>query len=1162
MSFPAKGFRRLGLQGKFSLTFFAIALLVAAVISAAVYRVESDYALSVLRLRLANIVGVGAANLDGDLHRSLSFAAGTTSEPYRRLQATFQSMLASVPDLDDVYSMRADASGGIRFAVDAEDDPERAVPLGGLYTNASDLLRANFATLDAPLVETEFYTDPWGTWLSAYAPIRASDGTRVGVFGADISAEVVRSYGRSLIWLTMGVFLSTLPLILLSGWWMGRVLTRPIATLTDGAERIAGGDLSVRLNSARNDEIGTLARAFDRMAERLMESRIRIEESAARYRGIFEYAAEGIFQTTLDGKVVTVNPALRRMLGDQTLSLDLTEVGGLGERFYARSEDRERLLAEVRERGSVTGFEVELRRIDGSSFWAGISLRLVERADGPPMLEGMVSDHTDRRQRQQAETEREAARLASEAKSGFLANMSHEIRTPLNAVMGLTDLVLRTELDQRQRDYLSKARIAAKSLLSVINDILDFSKIEAGRLELESAPFSLDEVLANLTEMFAYGAHEKEIELIVSADAQVPRALIGDSTRIGQILINLTSNAIKFTDRGEVMVSVDLVDPPPPDLVPEQTMLRIQVRDTGAGIPEDRLSAIFESFSQADQTITRRHGGTGLGLAIARDLSRLMGGDLSVASRLDEGSTFTATLVLGRQPERQQHMPTTPLDLRGLKVLVVDDNATSREILVGQLESFQMSAQAAASGEEALALMSDPAHAFDLVLMDWKMPGMNGLETTRRLRADLKLDKTPVVCMVSAYAREDLMQPAERSILDAFLNKPVNQSFLFDTIMGLFGHQDAAVTGAPLQRGVQTDTGLPDFTGRRVLLVEDIEMNRLVAIEWLTSAGFEVKSVENGLQAVSEADPARYDVILMDLQMPVMDGLEATRRIRANPEKAGIPIIAMTAHALKGDLERCLNAGMNDYVAKPIDPDRLFAALARWVNPSGRVTPGVPDKTPDVEVSPDEGLSRLHFSGIDVAMGLARANQNSALYLKLLRGFVSAWGETLVQTREDLSAGRLEEARRRIHSVKGVAGNIGAVALYEAAQIVEQRIASGGGCDADSDDWRNLAVALNEVLDGLSALPGETVREPVASGAEAEMSGDALKEAIVELSRLLDEDLAQARDRLDRLHAPLERRFGSERLQSILDQIEDFDIDAAIETLHTLAEELDLDRTG
>ncbi|EXJ16336.1 sensor histidine kinase [Imhoffiella purpurea] len=1145
--------RRLGLQGKFSLAFFAIAVAVAAVISTAVYRVESDYAMSSLRQRLSDIVAVAAANLDGDLHLSIPFDTRYDGDAYRRMQAVFQSLLSKVPDLDDFYSMRADSQGGIRFLVDAEDDPQRRVPAGGLYRGASELLTRRFATLDSALVETDLYTDRWGTWLSGYAPILASDGTRAGVLGADISAETVRAYERRVIWLALGAFAFTLPLIVLSGWWMGRALARPIASLTDGATRIADGDMSVRLKSTRGDEIGVLARAFDRMAERLMASRVRIEEIAQRYRGIFEHAAEGIFQTTPSGDFITANPALRRMLGDSDLARDLSEMRDLGNLVYVDPAERSRLLSLVRERGALSGFEAELRRLDGSTFWAGISMRLVEQADGSSLLEGMVSDLTDRRARQQAELEREAARLSSEAKSGFLANMSHEIRTPLNAVMGLTDLVLRSELDPRQRDYLSKARIAAKSLLALINDILDFSKIEAGRLELERTPFSLDEVLANLSEMFAYGAHEKEIELIVSADAGVPRALIGDPTRLGQILINLTSNAIKFTEKGEVMVSVERLDPPPDAPDPDSVMLRFQVRDTGAGIPEDRLQTVFESFAQADQSITRRHGGTGLGLAIARDLARLMGGDLVAESQLGRGSTFIATLAFERQPEREERLPSTPVDLRGLQVLVVDDNATSREILVRQIESFQMSAVPAASGREALELMSEPGRAFDLVLMDWKMPGMNGLETARHIRGDLRLEKTPVVCMVSAYAREDLMQPGERSILDAFLNKPVNQSFLFDTIMALFGHPDAAIAGGLMRQVEPSDGSTPDFSGRRVLLVEDIEMNRLVAIEWLSSVGFEVETAENGVQAVSQADPGRHDAVLMDLQMPLMDGLEATRRIRSDPDKADLPIIAMTAHALKGDLERCLQAGMNDYVSKPIDPERLFAALARWVEPGDRPHQDGPARIGQAEQgdSSEAMLAGFRPSGIDLEEGLMHANRNPTLYLKLLRGFRPAWGDALILTRQDLSVGRIEEARRRVHSLKGVAGNIGAGVLYEAARVVEQGIAEGGR-DTDSDAWRSLDLAMAEVLDGLADLPAEQARAVPEEDAAIGLSEEALKELIV----LLDEDLARARERLDGLRPALEHRFGSEPIASVADRIEDFDMDAAIEILTTLAEEM------
>jgi PAS domain S-box-containing protein len=1140
-----RGARFFGLQQKLTLAFLTVAVIVSAVTSSAFYQIAREQVRTDLRQRLGDIVGVAAEGLDAELLATITPALGMTAEPFLRMRSHLQAVRDGASDLKYVYTLRRGPDGDIRFIVDAEDDPADIAALDEIYDDASPLLRAHFDTLTGTVVEEDFYTDEWGTFLSGYAAIRLPDGTRVGILGADISAATVRAYERRVLWLAVGVFAGTLPLILLIGWGMGRTIASPIIRLDRGAQRIAEGDLDVRLRIERSDEIGTLANSFDHMARELAAGRRRIEEVAAKYRAIFDNAAEGIFQSTPDGELVTANRACLAMLGYGDLDQTRRQMHDLGTQVYADPQDRARLLAELRRQGSVDGFEARLRRADGSTFWAEISLHRVTHGDAPELLEGMLVDVTDRRQRQAAEREREAAKAASEAKSGFLANMSHEIRTPLNAVMGLTDLAMRTDLDERQRDYLIKIKAAGRSLLALINDILDFSKIEAGRLDLEQTAFSLDEVLASLTELFAYRAHEQGLELIVSAEPNVPRALVGDPVRLGQILMNLTGNAVKFTERGEVAVLVSLCATAPRPLADDEVALEIQVRDTGPGIPEDRLEAIFQSFGQADDSITRRHGGTGLGLAITRELVGLMGGEVRVDSRLGEGSRFTATLILRRQSTRTEPRPMTPVDLRGLRVLIVDDNATSREILVSQIESFQMIAVAAPSGEAALEILADPTRSFDLVLMDWRMPGLDGLETTRRIRTQLKLAKTPVVCMISAYAREDLMPPAERSVLDAFLHKPVNQSFLFDTIMGLFGHEEAVIADG-LPRVAETSAVMPDFSGRRVLLAEDVELNREVAVEWLTSVGLEVDTVENGQQAVERADPERHAAVLMDLQMPVMDGLEATRLIRARTDRDRLPIIAMTAHALKGDMERCLDAGMNDYVTKPIDAERLFAVLQRWIPGAAGAANAAPASSPlaGVDRAWPDGLD---LPGIDVAEGLARANQNVRLYVKLLHRFRRDWANAAEQIEEALSRSDIEEAMRLAHSLKGVAGNLGAQRLFDRAADIEARIRDRQ-LPLPTVRWGEFVRVLGEVSDGLANLP-EQADPKWPSETAGEIDEATLVTNIKDLIRSLDDDLDDARTRLARLRPRLIEHVGPARIAELEAQIDDFDIDAAIATL-------------
>ena len=1148
--------RILGLQGKLTVMFVVVTLIVAGLSSAALYRVARNQIVHDLSQRLGDIVAVSATMLDGDQHDRITTDTGMGSAAYRTMKASLKDIRDSASDLYFVYSMRRDADGTIRFVVDAEENPEDMAALGDAYDDASKTLRENFASMDGPVVEPVVYTDQWGTWLSGYAPIRRADGTRAGVLGIDISASTIRAYENHFLKIAGGILAASIPFILIIGVLFGRAIARPIIAMERGAVRIGEGDLSVRLKIARHDEIGTLANTLDHMAEALDASRTELKRTAAKYRNIFDNASEGIFQTTMDGRLVAANRAMLDILGFESLEDLQHRVTDIGDQVYVSADDRRALLDRLGAAGRVDGFEVELRRRNGSTFWAELSIRRTGDAEGNTILEGILRDQTEQRQRQLAEREREAAKAANEAKSNFLANMSHEIRTPLNAVMGLTDLVLRTELDARQRDFLHKAKISSQSLLAVINDILDFSKIEAGQFELENTAFSLHEVVANLNEMFAFQAHEKDIELITAIAPDVPTDLIGDPTRLGQVLINLTSNAVKFTAKGEVVVTVDRAAPPTDEPLADGDSVRlaIRVRDTGPGIPPDRLDAIFESFSQADGSITRRYGGTGLGLAICRQLAELMDGDVTVESTVGEGTTFIFTPLFRRQAESMSARPKTPVDLCGLKVLVVDDNAALRTVLVDQIESFAMQATTAGSGEEALTLLADPTRDFDLVLMDWKMPGINGVEAARRIRYELDLKKTPVVCMISAYAREDLMHQSDRTVLDAFLHKPVNQSFLFDTIMSLFGHDEAALTG-PLTAAVpQSDT--PDFTGRRVLLVEDMEVNRMVAIEWLTSVGLTIDTARDGLEAVTMAGEGSYDAILMDVQMPRMDGLEATRRIRTldAPERAAVPIIAMTAHALKGNLETCLEAGMNDYVAKPIDPERLFGALRRWIAPAHpeampQEASPAPEKMPKSEAAILDGLS---LPGINIEEGLSRANGNPTLYLKMLRSFRDGQTDAAQRAETELADGRNEDGRRTVHSVKGIAGNVGARALFERAEAAERMIAEGR-FDAASPIWTDFVSTLGTVVAGLESLPAEELAAPPPSPGN-DMDDATVRGLLDDLTTQLEDDLGQAETTMKRLRSSLVERAGSDWYNALADMISAFDVDGAVAQIATFRE--------
>ncbi len=686
-------------------------------------------------------------------------------------------------------------------------------------------------------------------------------------------------------------------------------------------------------------------------------------------------------------------------------------------------------------------------------------------------LEELVAERT-----LELATAKDQAEAANQAKTEFLARMSHEIRTPLNAVTGLTHIILKSQLTAQQRNYLDKVKIASNKLLEVINDILDFSKVEAGRLVLSHTPFDLGQVLEELADLFSNRMAQKDMELIFPMALQVPQQLAGDPGRLTQVLTNLVENAVKFTEQGEIVVGVELDDQA--DQRTGKTALKFRVSDTGIGIDPEVLPTLFEPFTQAEGYLSRKHEGTGLGLAICRRLVELMGGRIWAESTPGRGSTFSFTAWFDVHKKEKTRFRIPP-DLRGLRTLVVDDSASARQVLGDLLESFTFNVSAVDSGEKALAEVRRAAagEPCQLVLLDWKMPGMDGIETARRIRsmafnvqdsrfriqdepsglsdqatshkpgARNQVPKTPIIIMVSAYGQEIVQERVDTAAVDALLLKPLKPSQLFNTIMALFSRGEAMVP----RIGAEKTARIGRLSGRRVLLVEDSELNRDVAVALLEEAGLTAEVAEDGRVAVGKVTNSPrgfYDAVLMDIQMPTMDGYQATRKIRAfetqqatisqkpgtrnqKPETK-IPIIALTAHALKGEKEKCLAVGMDDYIAKPIDEQDLHRALLKWILPRQETVAAAnppPQETPGARTA------------LDVENAVKRIGDRRAVYVRALNSFEPEFGQTAEMIRRHLDAGDLQTAERAAHSVKSVAATIGAAALSEVAADLEKAIA-------------------------------------------------------------------------------------------------------------------------
>ncbi len=935
-------------------------------------------------------------------------------------------------------------------------------------------------------------------------------------------------------------------------------------------------------------ELWTTLNALDAMVAGLRKAEYE-------YRSLFENALEGIYRFSQDGEILRLNTAMCRILGFKDSSELLNHSSNAWD-YLVFDEQIQWSIKTLQEKGEVIDKEIAFYHKDGHIVWFLVNARLVTSEGDKAIVEGLATDITERKNAQEelarlnknleeriqertADLEQanhelqkamDRADLANKAKSEFLARMSHEIRTPMNAVIGLTNLALKTQLNDTQRNYLFKVRDSANHLLDIINDILDFSKIEAGKFTLAPAGFMLNQLFDELGDMFEARAAEKQIEFSLMIPNTVPLALVGDAMRLRQVLINLIGNAVKFTEQGSVSLKVSLdFEGNSPDS--DGVKLRFSVKDTGIGISEEQQQQLFSPFTQVEGAMTRRFGGTGLGLSISKRLVSLMGGEVRVESVPGKGSTFSFTVLLGLQQEHEQRTLTPPVSLQNKRALIVDDNEAARLIYAEMVESFLLRQAVAESGSaaiETLLTAQEQGDPFDLVLLDWRMEGMNGIETAQKIRGMTdRLGKQPIILLTTMYGRDAFFQrmAKEEKSIDGLLHKPLNSSELFNAIMEKFGSWEAVVPRRKHTMDQNLSSEIVALSGARILLVEDNLINQEVATIILKGVGLEVDIASNGkvaverLMALNPTDREWYDAVLMDVQMPEMDGYEATGTLRKDQRFSDLPIIAMTAHALKGDREACLDAGMNDFVSKPIEEEVLFQVLLRWIKPQARRTDLPPDPpAPDLAETPQARMAR--DKGLDITAGLERFKGNMQVYFNMLNHFLESNREAAREIQELIDAGEHTEAEKRVHSLKGISGNLGLGELYDASVSLDNTLKTGAS-EKLGELLDTFAQAMEKVLQAIASLePQEPRKEmPPAMAIEPE----ALLTLMTRLEQELKKSSSKARHSSNELRRLLQGHLDyAQEVQQLEESIFRLDTDKALEALYALARKLNLSLPG
>ena len=799
--------------------------------------------------------------------------------------------------------------------------------------------------------------------------------------------------------------------------------------------------------------------------------------------------------------------------------------------------------------GKVWHDEVCNRRKDGSLYW--VSATVVPMCDVHNRLESIISVRTDITAIKQAERaltlEKERAEVANKAKSDFLANMSHEIRTPMNAVIGMSHLARQVSTDQQVSGYIDKIQHSAQNLLAIINDILDFSKIEAGRLEVEQIPFRLDNVISHLNDLARLRADEKHLPLSFDVDPEAPNYLLGDPLRLGQVLLNLVNNAIKFTAEGSVSVNVRLLAHSD-----EGVELRFSVTDTGIGLSKEQMGRLFQSFSQADSSTTRNYGGTGLGLAISKQLVELMHGEIGVHSTPGAGSEFFFTLTF------EEHTPEDSrkqVDIRSIRVLAIDDDDSSLESVHSQLTALGIAVETENSAPGGLnrlvnASVMDEA-PFNVLLIDWQMPRMDGLDVARAVRHNSSLPWQPVIIMLTGHGGDDLQRRINSNLIDSVLLKPVTGSHLLDTILNTLAEKSREHQGPSIRTLFREGDEINALLGARVLIAEDNQINQEVISGLLEPYGLDITLVSNGREAVDALQEDSYDLVLMDLQMPELDGLQATAQILQMHLPKRPPIIAMTAHAQPEEVRHCLDSGMSDHIAKPINPETLREILIRWIEP--RVISGysfAPDESPAQVVLPEQ------VYGMDLQQALHSTGNNAALLLKLMRQFCHDYTGGVAVLKQYWSEGRWQEAARWLHTLKGVSATLGMHTL--SARVAELEQLTFSQTLAQESDIAPLSEELDRICADMSPLmatsgPSSDFARQIQPQRDQAAADERLQQLLPELITLLKQGDPDVLEQLPELLELLQHDASQlDQAARALELAEEYEFDAALQLLDAL----------